>query len=47
MKKSDHSCLYWTIGIDAAENFLGDRLHQGEQQGLSEGAVTNLAYENR
>ncbi|MBT2603284.1 DUF3243 domain-containing protein [Bacillus sp. ISL-53] len=30
---------------DQWKNFLGDRLHQGEQQGLSEGAVTNLAYE--
>ena len=30
---------------DQWKNFLGDRLNQGEQQGLSEGAVTNLAYE--
>ncbi|MFY0780387.1 DUF3243 domain-containing protein [Peribacillus simplex] len=30
---------------DQWKNFLGDRLNQGEQQGLSEGAVNNLAYE--
>ncbi|AZV60488.1 DUF3243 domain-containing protein [Peribacillus frigoritolerans] len=30
---------------DQWKNFLGDRLHQGEQQGLSEDAVNNLAYE--
>jgi hypothetical protein len=30
---------------DQWKNFLGDRLNQGEQQGLSEGAVTNLAFE--
>ncbi|MDO7486775.1 DUF3243 domain-containing protein [Peribacillus sp. NPDC096447] len=30
---------------DQWKNFLGDRLHQGEQQGLSESAVNNLAYE--
>ncbi|WP_285766655.1 DUF3243 domain-containing protein [Peribacillus sp. SI8-4] len=30
---------------DQWKNFLGDRLNQGEQQGLSEGAVNNLAFE--
>ncbi|CAH0211556.1 hypothetical protein SRABI96_02178 [Peribacillus sp. Bi96] len=30
---------------DQWKNFLGDRLNQGEQQGLSGGAVTNLAFE--
>ena len=30
---------------DQWKNFLGDRLNQGEQQGLNESAVTNLAYE--
>ncbi|USK76590.1 DUF3243 domain-containing protein [Peribacillus frigoritolerans] len=30
---------------DQWKNFLGDRLHQGEQQGLSEDAVNNLAFE--
>ncbi|MBT2649547.1 DUF3243 domain-containing protein [Bacillus sp. ISL-34] len=30
---------------DQWKNFLGDRLNQGEQQGLSESAVNNLAYE--
>ncbi|CAN7540892.1 DUF3243 domain-containing protein [Peribacillus frigoritolerans] len=30
---------------DQWKNFLGDRLHQGEQQGLSGDAVNNLAYE--
>ncbi|MFS0763231.1 MULTISPECIES: DUF3243 domain-containing protein [Peribacillus] len=30
---------------DQWKNFLGDRLHQGEQQGLSGSAVNNLAYE--
>ncbi|CAH0278706.1 MULTISPECIES: DUF3243 domain-containing protein [Peribacillus] len=30
---------------DQWKNFLGDRLNQGEQQGLSESAVNNLAFE--
>ncbi|MBT2615726.1 MULTISPECIES: DUF3243 domain-containing protein [unclassified Bacillus (in: firmicutes)] len=30
---------------DQWKNFLGDRLHQGEQQGLSGDAVNNLAFE--
>ncbi|MGG4264881.1 DUF3243 domain-containing protein [Peribacillus simplex] len=30
---------------DQWKNFLGDRLNQGEQQGLSEGAVNDLAFE--
>ncbi|WP_057913350.1 DUF3243 domain-containing protein [Peribacillus muralis] len=30
---------------DQWKNFLGDRLNQGEQQGLSDGAVNNLAFE--
>ncbi|AMM92525.1 DUF3243 domain-containing protein [Peribacillus simplex] len=30
---------------DQWKNFLGDRLNQGEQQGLSDGAVTDLAFE--
>ncbi|KON68551.1 hypothetical protein AKG34_06785 [Peribacillus butanolivorans] len=30
---------------DQWKNFLGDRLNQGEHQGLSEGAVNNLAFE--
>ena len=28
---------------DQWKNFLGDRLNQGEQQGLIEGAINNLA----
>jgi hypothetical protein len=30
---------------DQWKNFLGDRLNQGESQGLNDGAITNLAYE--
>ncbi|MGE7185270.1 DUF3243 domain-containing protein [Peribacillus sp. NPDC006672] len=30
---------------DQWKNFLGDRLNQGEQQGLSDGAVNDLAFE--
>lgn len=27
------------------KNFLGDRLHQGENQGLSQSAINDLAFE--
>ncbi|AZV42341.1 DUF3243 domain-containing protein [Peribacillus asahii] len=30
---------------DQWKNFLGDRLHQGQSQGLEQGAISNLAYE--
>lgn len=30
---------------DQWKNFLGDRLNQGESQGLDQGAITNLASE--
>ncbi len=30
---------------DQWKNFLGDRLHQGEGQGLDQGAINNLAFE--
>ena len=30
---------------DQWKNFLGDRLNQGESQGLDQGAINNLAFE--
>ncbi|WP_110929481.1 DUF3243 domain-containing protein [Bacillus massiliglaciei] len=30
---------------DQWKNFLGDRLHQGESQGLDGSAISNLAFE--
>lgn len=30
---------------DQWKNFLGDRLNQGESQGLNDGAINNLAFE--
>ncbi len=30
---------------DQWKNFLGDRLNQGEDQGLDQGAINNLAFE--
>jgi Protein of unknown function (DUF3243) len=30
---------------DQWKNFLGDRLHEGESQGLNENTIENLAYE--
>lgn len=30
---------------DQWKNFLGDRLHQGEHQGLSQNAINDLAFE--
>ncbi|MFJ8256779.1 DUF3243 domain-containing protein [Peribacillus asahii] len=30
---------------DQWKNFLGDRLHQGQSQGLEQSAISNLAYE--
>lgn len=30
---------------DQWKNFLGDRLHQGETQGLNKDTISNLAYE--
>ena len=30
---------------DQWKSFLGDRLHQGESQGLNDGAINNLAFE--
>ncbi|MFB5281511.1 MULTISPECIES: DUF3243 domain-containing protein [Peribacillus] len=30
---------------DQWKNFLGDRLHQGQGQGLEQSAISNLAYE--
>ncbi len=30
---------------DQWKNFLGDRLHQGESQGLDNGAINNIAFE--
>jgi len=30
---------------DQWKNFLGDRLHQGEQQGIQQDTISNLAFE--